>query len=97
MMCGGCPTFCRSVRLALRLGAVENVVIRTENTAYIAVSGVFGIVGTSGFEPLTSCLSSRRSKPTELCSLHEKAACIAVSGCFRLVEAEGFEPPTLCL
>ena len=94
MMCGGCPTFCRSVRLALRLGAVENVVIRTENTAYIAVSGVFGTVGTSGFEPLTSCLSSRRSKPTELCSLHKKT--IFRDGC-NLVGAEGFEPPTLCL
>ena len=39
-------------------------------------------VGTSGFEPLTSCLSSRRSKPTELCSLHKKTTCIAVSGRF---------------
>lgn len=26
-------------------------------------------VGTCGFEPQTSCLSSRRSKPTELCPL----------------------------
>ena len=63
------PDFLPVGSVRLRLGAVENVVIRTENTAYIAVSGVFGIVGTSGFEPLTSCLSSRRSKPTELCSL----------------------------
>lgn len=30
-------------------------------------------VGTCGFEPQTSCLSSRRSKPTELCSLHKKS------------------------
>lgn len=40
----------------------------------------FSLVGTCGFEPQTSCLSSRRSKPTELCSLYKKTTCIAVSG-----------------
>lgn len=41
------------------------------------------LVGTCGFEPQTSCLSSRRSKPTELCSLHEKSLTHPVLHCRR--------------
>ena len=54
-------------------------------------------VGTSGFEPLTSCLSSRRSKPTELCSRHKKTACVTVSGDFSLWELRDSNPrPSAC-
>ncbi len=69
----------------------------------IATSAItfFRVVGTSGFEPLTSCLSSKRSEPTELCprdasSRNNKKPSEQTGGHF-VVGAEGFEPPTLCL
>ena len=54
-------------------------------------------VGTCGFEPQTSCLSSRRSKPTELCSRHKKTTRIAVSGRSKEWELRDSNPrPSAC-
>ena len=50
------------------------------------------LVGGTGFEPVTSAMSTQRSKPTELTALIKKtSASTEVSW----VGPEGFEPPTL--
>ena len=70
--------------ILLQAASIESLSGRTSLSApFFRLPGLLSpprVVGTSGFEPLTSCLSSRRSKPTELCSRDKKTTCIAVSG-----------------
>ena len=50
------------------------------------------LVGNTGFEPVTSCLSSKRSKPTELIAQKK-----SFSNHWSFVGDTGFEPVTPCL